>query len=81
MITKSVSRRWVLVGTLGSLVTIGGMQATSTPTVAGRRRKRGRGRNVTVHTGAQNTYTYDETNTSVVAGPDGSPGPDEVVNN
>ena len=80
MITKSVSRRWVLAGTLGSLVTFGGMQATSTSAGAGRKRKRGRGRRVTVRTGTENTYTFDETNTSVVVGPDGPPGPDDVVN-
>jgi hypothetical protein len=70
----------MLSSAIGSLVMLGGALATLTPAEAGRKHKRGRRRKVTVRTGNQNTNTFDETNTSVVVGPDGPAGPDDVAN-
>lgn len=80
MLTKTVSRRVVLNSAGGALVTVGGALATMIPAAAGRKRKHGRKRKVTVRTGNNHTSTFDETNTSVVVGPDGPPGPDDVAN-
>jgi hypothetical protein len=67
-------------GAIGSLIMIGGALAISTPAEAGRKNKRSKRRKVTVRTGNANTYTFDETNTSVVVGPDGPDGPDDTAN-
>jgi hypothetical protein len=66
-------------GAIGALVMIGSALSIATPAEAGRKNKRSRRRKVTVRTGNQNTYTFDETNTSVVVGPDGPDGPDDTA--
>jgi hypothetical protein len=80
MVTKSVSRRVMVSGAIASLIMLGSALVMPEPADAGRKNKRSRRRKVTVRTGNQNTYTFDETNTSVVVGPDGPDGPDDTAN-
>lgn len=79
MMLKPVSRRLILVGAMGSLATFGSLLAELTPAEAARKRRRSRKRRrkVTVKTNEEQTATYNETNVSVVVGPDGPPGPDD----
>lgn len=75
--TQSGSRRAVL----GLAAALGGAVLAEISPAAARRRKRGRGRSkkITVTNSTETNTSYDETNTSVVVGPDGPDGPDANV--
>ncbi|MFT4038441.1 MAG: hypothetical protein QM692_09695 [Thermomicrobiales bacterium] len=78
MMTQSGSRRAVL----GLAAALGGaVIAEISPAGAARRRRRGRGRRqkTTVTNTNESSTSFNESNTSVVVGPDGPDGPDANV--